>query len=259
MSIYFLNRLVGYFILENTPLIRLLTSVIRLSFFIPWAILRCNPRTEKYVQKVAFLYVIFWCMWPNLSFRDQVPEIMIEPDRRADEETILVTLLIFHTMNYNRFLTTVILIPLIIFPAYYSQTVQMMTMWSDPYTDETLDSELKKEEFQQHQMITMFLLVFQILTHQYLIQRDLIMAVIQKHIVSEGQTLLYEYLMKNNDAMIVASVEDGKTKVELCNTAATDKLSETNDTAFSVAQPIFKIQKYDGVESEPESDDLLEE
>ena len=127
MLIYLLTRIVNFFT-GSAPLVRLITSFMRISFFIPWLLIKCT-RFKKHTTKVAFLYVIFWCMWPNLSFRDQVPEFMIEPDRRTDEETILITLLIFHTMNYNRFLTTVILIPLIIFPSYYCQVLLQVGMW----------------------------------------------------------------------------------------------------------------------------------
>lgn len=147
MSIYLLTRIVN-FITGEAPAIRLITSFMRISFFIPWALIKCS-RWKKHTTKVAFLYVLFWCTWPNLSFRDQVPEFMIEPDRRTDEETILVTLIIFHTMNYNRFLTTVILIPIMIFPSYYAQTYAQLTMWYDPYTNDgkTLEEKDATGEF----------------------------------------------------------------------------------------------------------------
>ena len=39
-------------------------------------------------------------------------------------------------MNYNRFLTTVLLIPMIIFPSYYCQLRVQVDMWQDPYNNE---------------------------------------------------------------------------------------------------------------------------
>lgn len=60
-------------------------------------------------------------MMVNLSYRDQVPDFMIETDRRTDEQTIIFLLLNFHTMNYNRFLATAVLLPLMVLPAFYAQ------------------------------------------------------------------------------------------------------------------------------------------
>jgi hypothetical protein len=44
---------------------------------------------------------------------------MHEPDPKSDEDTILTTLFICHCINYNSFLTTVLLQPAIILTSYY--------------------------------------------------------------------------------------------------------------------------------------------
>ena len=136
--IYLLVRIFNYVTTENTAPIRVITTAIRLSFFVPWALIRCT-RYRKHAPKIAFVYVVFWLMMVNLSYRDQVPDFMIETDRRTDETTIIFVLLTFHTMNYNRFLATAVLLPLIVLPAFYAQIQIEVTMWNDPYTREPLE------------------------------------------------------------------------------------------------------------------------
>jgi hypothetical protein len=93
-------------------------------------------------------------------------------------------------------------------------------MWTDPYTGIAPEGTKKKELFITNRMFTIFVITVQILAHQYLIQRDLIMAVIEKFIVTKQQTQMHEYLMKSRDAKIVAVIEDGQTRIELCNSKA---------------------------------------
>jgi hypothetical protein len=46
------------------------------------------------------------------------------------------------------------------------------------------------------------------------------MAVIEKFILSKQQTQMHDYLMKSRDAKIVAVIEGGVTRIELCNRKA---------------------------------------
>ena len=77
---------------------------------------------------------------------------------------------------------------MIILPAFYAQLQVQVTMWSDPYTREPLEGDEKMNEFKSSEILNMTIIVTYIITHSYLIQRDLIMAVIDKHMTSKIQT-----------------------------------------------------------------------
>ncbi len=113
-------RILQYLLIENTPPVRLISSFISLGFMAIWGVLRKWKKThDKAPGLIVFLYSLVWCMITNFSFRNQMPPLMHEPDPKSDEDTILTTLFICHCINYNSFLTTVLLQPAIILTSYY--------------------------------------------------------------------------------------------------------------------------------------------
>ena len=79
-----------------------------------WAVLR--RWRPKHALITPYLYLLVHCILTNLSFRDWLPEVMIETNKRADELKILTILICIHATNYNPFLrslcinTTIIVI-----------------------------------------------------------------------------------------------------------------------------------------------------
>jgi hypothetical protein len=69
---------------RDTPPIRLMGAFLRLSFCLMWGLLKWKFRNFKMPALLVFLYSLAWCMITNFSFRDQMPHIMIENDRKAD-------------------------------------------------------------------------------------------------------------------------------------------------------------------------------
>jgi len=55
----------------------------------------------------------------NLSYRDHVPEFMLNPDKMTEENKIFLGAMIFHSLNYNSFLATVLGFPLMVFPGVW--------------------------------------------------------------------------------------------------------------------------------------------
>jgi len=59
------------------------------------------------------------CVSVNLSYRDLVPEFMINEDKKTEEFKIMLALLLSHCLNYNTFLTTLVVQPTIVLVSAY--------------------------------------------------------------------------------------------------------------------------------------------
>lgn len=90
-------------------------------------------------------------------------------------------------MNYNTFLTNLLVMPLMIIISYYCQLLQQVELWTDPYTVEKY-TEQGKQDFILYKMLTMVSVVFMFQISHYLTQRDMSIVVIEKHMITRQQT-----------------------------------------------------------------------
>lgn len=86
--------------------------------FVLWALMRCC-KLKMYAPKIMYLYALIWVLVTNLSMRDWLFDWMLENDKKADEDSILNTIIIVHVLNYNSFLQTVCLFPPLFIAGYY--------------------------------------------------------------------------------------------------------------------------------------------
>lgn len=94
--------------------------------FILWFFMR-RCRLKLHAPRVMWLYALIWVAVTNLSMRDVVlPAWTTTEDKKADEDSIMVTLVIFHTLNYTSYLETVIFLPACILTGYYLQMVSQV-------------------------------------------------------------------------------------------------------------------------------------
>lgn len=178
--IYAILRVVLFIIYPSPSYAGLFGTSIHLIFVSIWGIIKW--RKPLYAPPVVFFYALAWCIFTNLSWRDQLPWFLLESDRTMDENSIFVTLLITHSLNYNNFLTSLFLMPPIILCSYYSQLVAQVQLYTDPYTLEPLD-ETGKSSFVENKLTEMIMMVSLVSVHHYLIQRDLSIIVIEKQMI----------------------------------------------------------------------------
>lgn len=176
-----LARTILYFTEDNAPPIRILSAVSTLIFVIGWGLLKCRktPQAPRFV----WVYLLSYCVFTNLSYRDQLPWWLAESDKKADEDSILVNLLVAHTLNYDTFLVTVLLQPSIVLLSYLGQLLVQVELWTDPYTAEPLESADKKFDFVFTKMTNMAIVVSALTWHHYLTQRNMALIVIEKQMI----------------------------------------------------------------------------
>ena len=102
----------------------------------------------------------------------------------------MTTLVIFHSINYNSFFTTLLFTPVCFISSYYAQLVVQAKMWNDPYTLEKLEDH---DVFIGDEIFKMISLVLLLLAHHYLVQKNLVMIVIEKHMLARQQTQLQSF------------------------------------------------------------------
>ena len=82
-----------------------------------WAVMRI--KCKSLTPYLVFLFMAEHSLMVNLSYRDQVPEFMVNPDKTTEENKILLGVMICHALNYNSFLSTVVGFPLMTLPGVW--------------------------------------------------------------------------------------------------------------------------------------------
>ena len=151
-------------------------------------------------------------------------------NKQNDEDTIMVTLVVTHALNYNSYLNTLIFIPVTILTSCYFQMVAQAEIVAKIDVPEwgggTLETEADKISYVTNKIFTMIVLVFVTVAHQYNIHKDLSVSVIEKCMLARQQAQLSNFFESSEDCVIVASQneEDDKFTVELCNKRAEEVL-----------------------------------
>lgn len=153
---------------------------IHLMFVFLWGLARCSK--PLYAPLLLFVYCLARLVFTNLSWRDQLPDSLLEKDRMMDEMSIYLALLTCHCINYNNFLTSVFILPPMLLSSYYTQLIAQVELYTDPYTQEPFD-EAGKSSFIQNKLTDMFMMIALMTVHHYLIQRDLSIIVIEKQMI----------------------------------------------------------------------------
>jgi len=117
--LYMLFRVITYFTSEDYPVVRLVTTGMQVGFVLVWGLTRIKFKLQA--PKIVFLYAFAFLIQTNFSIRDQVPDWMYEPDKIADVDTLLFTLIIVDAVNYNHFMTTLLINPPLFLLSYYFQ------------------------------------------------------------------------------------------------------------------------------------------
>ena len=98
-----------------------------------------------------------------------LPEILRETVLMNDDDLIILYLFVFHCMNYNSFLTTLLVIPPITLIPYYFQLTKEAEIWTDPFTGIPLRTQEDRDNFFWLRFPDMAVAVALIVAHSYLI------------------------------------------------------------------------------------------
>ena len=101
----------------DTLIIRLLYAAQMMIFMIFWYLLK--RRFKKKAPLISVFYLLQQCILVNLSYRDWLPEFMLNPDKKTEDQKILLALITSHCINYNTFLVTMIVNPILTLVAAY--------------------------------------------------------------------------------------------------------------------------------------------
>ena len=143
-TLYLIVILITFSMGENPP-VRVIYAVINFSHPILWMILR--KWSLRHAMIIPYIYLLTHCILTNLSFRDWLPEVMIENDKSYDEAKIIILLIITHTVNYNSFLVSLVVPTTILFISYCLQLLIQLDIYSDPYTRKALETEAERAVF----------------------------------------------------------------------------------------------------------------
>lgn len=80
-SVYTILRL-ALFNYDEPNYATLMGTSLHWLLIVAWAFLKCC--CKNHAPKVVLLYCFAWCLYTNLSWRDQLPESMREPNKRND-------------------------------------------------------------------------------------------------------------------------------------------------------------------------------
>lgn len=142
--VYLVVKLFTYF-LEDEPPVRLVSAFINLTLSLAWvALKKWSPRRAILIP---YVYLLVHCILTILSFRDMLPEILIEKDKTADETKIPVLLIITHTINYNPFLVSLLVPTTIILVSSYLQYIEQVKIYRNPYSGLALETEEQRALF----------------------------------------------------------------------------------------------------------------
>ena len=157
--------------------------------------------------------MLFWCVVTNLSFRDQLPEALSEKDKSADENSILVTLIMCHILNYTSFLATVLLQPAIILVSYYFQLQKQGELYHDPYNpQEPAWDDQQRQDWKTSRLVDMLMITMLITAHHYTTQRNMIRQMIKQHFISQQQTQMQKFFASEPEPVVVISSGEGESQ-----------------------------------------------
>ena len=176
----------------------------------------------KYKPALA-LYFIFLYMFLRLTLNMLIIwDAVAEPLFHKEPSTILITetsaIVFFFFLNYTTFLETLIAAPFILFiPVIISYIGFAKLMRFDPYSGKELDNNITSCIGMS--IAQLFVLVVLGLGHLYYVQKDLILSVIDQHMIKQQQTQLREFFLQKEDAVIVATrQENSENTDERCKT-----------------------------------------
>lgn len=108
--------------------------------------------------------------------RDWLPEFWLNPDKKTEDQKILIALIMSHCINYNTFLVTMIINPILTLVAGWLSLKYQTTLRLDPYTGESLENN---QEYFQANMFVFFTVLMATSVHHYLVQKDLLTQTIE--------------------------------------------------------------------------------
>ena len=123
----------------NNPLVRIIYSVEYIILWLIWFLLKY--RFPRIGPVFPFLFLFNQCLFVYLSYNNWVPQFLINEDKESEEMKIFIAVVISHSVNYNSFLVTLIVQPLIVFPFAYLALRAQVKIRSDPYDGEPLEND----------------------------------------------------------------------------------------------------------------------
>jgi hypothetical protein len=151
----------------DDPPVRVIFAFINFAHPILWIVLRkWRPR---HAMIMPYIYLLTHCILTNLSFRDWLPEVMIEPDKSNDDGKVVIMLILTHTVNYNPFTVSLLVPTTIIAIAFTFQLLAQVNMYSDPYTGKPLETYADKVNFVSNKVFSVCCMLFAITVHNYVI------------------------------------------------------------------------------------------
>jgi len=185
-TLFFLLKLGLHFIVGDSPPIRVISAASNVVIVIAWLILK--RLTQSAALWIPFVFLLYNCVMINLSFRDWLPEVMLENEKTSDETKIFILMFITNVLNYNLFIVTVLVQPIIIIVSCYFQYTWQVDLWTDPYTGKAPESTEERSAYVEGRMTDIIFIVFLTTAHNYIIQRDLIISTIEKKMLQRHQT-----------------------------------------------------------------------
>ena len=92
---------------------------------------------------------------------------MFETDRKSDDPKIMVTIVLFHCINYNTFLVTLFIQPFIIIVSAFMFYSAQVKIYRDPYNGQLMKDH--PTEYIQDQITLILILIFSTTVHHYLV------------------------------------------------------------------------------------------
>jgi hypothetical protein len=192
------------FVVWGLPPIKLFSSFSYLFYALLFLIIR---RKFPYMAtRVIWFFLLHWGIQVNLTYRDAVPDMFKEHDKSSDDNSIMNSLVICHLLNHNSFLTTVILQPTLVLIPYYYQLVIRASLFRDPYdhTSSGLTPD-QQEEWIKRRFLDMAIIVAVFTLQHYVTQRNMIIQVINNHMIKRQQTQMQSFWMSSPDVVVIAS------------------------------------------------------
>jgi hypothetical protein len=136
--IYFAFRLfqVLYF---GTKITRAFYAFHLVFYSVIWFIMK--KTNSRFSPLFIYVAILNQCLWTVLSSHKLLPDIIARDDFKDDEVKILTAVIALTSINYNTFLSTAILLPLITLPCFYFSESALQKMKFDGYTKEPLKDD----------------------------------------------------------------------------------------------------------------------
>ena len=130
---------------------------------------------------------------------------MIVHDKFAVDDKIMVTMIGCYCFNNNSFISTTLIMPPLFLISYYCQLLKQVETWQHPYLHKPFESEQESQNFIVSRMIFLTMLLCVLHTNCYITNMDLSVLVIEKAVMKRQQTQLYNFFIKSEDLILVAS------------------------------------------------------